>query len=78
MMKNEFYVTMKARFFLKILKVLSWLFGHAEKRFDEKNKVNFKIYDVTNWLTINCNTYIHQMYWNDAQTTCLYLVKNIF
>ena len=35
-------------------------FGHAEKRLDEKDKVNFKIYDVTTWLTSNCNTYIDQ------------------
>ena len=30
-MKNAFYFILKAVFFLKIFKVLSWLFGHVEK-----------------------------------------------
>ena len=34
MMKNTFYFTLKALFVLKIFKVLSWLFGHVEKRLD--------------------------------------------
>ena len=32
MMKNAFYLTLKALFVLKIFKFLSWLFGHVEKR----------------------------------------------
>ena len=31
-----------------------------EKRLDEKDKVNFKICDVTAWLTNNCNTLVAQ------------------
>ena len=31
MMKNAFYFIIKARFFLQIFKVLSWLFRHVEK-----------------------------------------------
>ena len=31
MMKNAFYFILKARFVLKIFKVLSWLCGHIEK-----------------------------------------------
>ena len=31
MMKNAFYFTLKALFFLKIFRFLSWLFGHVEK-----------------------------------------------
>ena len=31
MMKNTFYVILKALFVLKIFKFLSWLFGHVEK-----------------------------------------------
>ena len=58
MMKNAFYFTPKALFVLKIFNFLSWLFGHAAKRLDKKNKVNFKFYDVTAWLTNNCNTHI--------------------
>ena len=35
-------------------------FGRVAKRLDQKNKVNFKIYDVTPWLTNNCNRHIAQ------------------
>ena len=60
MMKNTFCFTSKVLFDLKIFKFLSWLFGHVEKRLDYKGKVDFKIYDVTTWLTSNCNTHINQ------------------
>ena len=50
-MKNAFYFTLKALFVLKIFQFLSWLFGHVRKRLDKKDYVNFKIYDVTTWLT---------------------------
>ena len=56
MMECAFYFI----FVLKIFKSLSRLFGHVEKRFDKKDKVNFEIYDVTAWLTINYNTHIAQ------------------
>ena len=48
MMKNAFYFMLEALFIPKILKYLSSLFGYVEKRLNEKAKVNFKIYDVTN------------------------------
>ena len=51
MMKNTFYFILKALFVLKIFKFLYSLFGHVEKRLDLKDKVNFKIYDVTGRLT---------------------------
>ena len=51
-MKNAFYFTSKALFVLKIFKFLSWRFCHVAKRLD-KNWVNFKIYDLTVWLTNN-------------------------
>ena len=57
-MKNVFYFILKALFVLKIFKFLSRLFGHVGKRLDEKDKVNFKIHDVTTWFTNNCNTHI--------------------
>ena len=60
MMKNPFYFTLKTLFVLKIFISLSWLFGHVEKWLDCKDKVNFKIYDVTTWKTNNCNTRITQ------------------
>ena len=59
-MENGFYFTSKAPSVLKIFKSLSWLFGHVSKRLDEKDKLNFKSYDVTAWLTNNCNIHIAQ------------------
>ena len=47
MMTNASYFTIKALFVLKIFIFLYW-------------RVNFKIYDVTTWLTNNCNTHIVQ------------------
>ena len=58
--RNAFYFTLKALFVLQIFKILSWLFGHVTKRLDKKGWVNFKFYDVTTWLTNNCNTHIAQ------------------
>ena len=46
MMKDAFYFMVKA--FL------------VEKKFDLKDKVDFKIYGVTIWLKNNCNTVIDQ------------------
>ena len=57
-MKNAFCFMLKAFFVLEISKFLYWLFGYVEKRNDKKVKVNFKIYDVTDWTKDNCNTYI--------------------
>ena len=36
------------------------LFGHARKTARLESKVNFKIHDVTTWLTNNYNTHISQ------------------
>ena len=60
MMKNAFYFTSKALFVRKIFKFFSWFFGLIAKRLDQKDKVNFKFYNVTAWLTNNCNTHIAQ------------------
>ena len=60
MMKNAFYFTSKAVFVLKIFKFLFWRFGHVAKQLDKKDKVNFKCYGITVWLTNNCNTHIVQ------------------
>ena len=46
-MENAFYFILKALFVLKIFTFLPLHFGHVEKRLDQKDKVNFKIYDVT-------------------------------
>ena len=50
MRKNAFYFILKALFILKIIKFLIWLFSHVE------NMANFKIHDVTTWLTNDYNT----------------------
>ena len=57
-MKNVFYFTLKALFVLEIFQFSFWIFGHVEKRRNKKAKVNFEIYDVTNWITNNFDIYI--------------------
>ena len=61
-MKNPFYFTSKALSVLKIFKFSSSLSGHVAKWFDKKDKVNFKFYDVTIWLTNNRNKHIVQYF----------------
>ena len=61
-MRNAFYFILKALFFLKIFKVLSLLFGKVEKQLDKKDNIKFRIYDVTTWLTNNCNTHIANVF----------------
>ena len=59
--KNDekyFSFILKALFVLKIFKFLFRLFGHVKKRSDQKDKINFKIYNVTIWLTNNYNAHI--------------------
>ena len=49
-----FLVPLKSFFsFWRFLKFCSDIFGHVGKRLDKKAKVNFKIYHVPNWETIN-------------------------
>ena len=58
MMRNTFYFMLKALYVLEIFTLLSQRFGYVENQFDKKVKVNFEIYDVTEWETENYNTYI--------------------
>ena len=60
MMKNAFCLMLKALFVLEIFTFLSRLLGYAEKIFDKKAKVDFNIYDVTDWTTNNYNTHTVQ------------------
>ena len=60
LIKNAFYFMLKAVFVLKIISFLSSLFGYVEKRLDKKVKVNFKMYDVTELITITIIT-IHML-----------------
>ena len=61
MMKNNSYFMLKALFVLKVFKFLCFLlFGYVGKRLYNKAKINFKLYDVTDWETNNYNTHISQ------------------
>ena len=57
--KNTSYFILKALFVLKIFKFLFWRFGNEEKN-GRIRKTNFKIYDLTTWLTNDYNTHIVQ------------------
>ena len=60
MMKNGFYFTLKALFLLKIFKSFSLHFGHVENQLDQKDKVNFNVFDVTTSLIDYCHTHTDQ------------------
>ena len=57
----------KALFILKIIMFLSWRFDQVGKRFDKKTKINFKMYDVTDWKTNTYNTNIVQYLKNSPE-----------
>ena len=67
-MKNAFYFTTKALLVLKLFKFLSRIFGHVAKRVDQKDKVDFKFYDATPWLTNSYNTHIVQYLKKEMQS----------
>ena len=67
MMENAFYFMLKALFILVIFTFLSRLFDYVEKRIDKKAKINLKLYDVTDWIMKNYNTYSTQ-YLNKQMT----------
>ena len=82
-MKNVFYFTLKALFILEIVIFLPWLFSYVEKQLDKKVKVNFKIYDITDWETNNYNTHIAKHLKKKRQSgngiySIEYYVRNIF
>ena len=60
MMENASYFMLKALFVPEVFTFCHDFFGHVEKWFAEKVKVNFKIYDVTDWTTNNYNRGIAQ------------------
>ena len=61
MIKNTFYLTLKALFLSRYLDFcLDFIYGHVEKRHDKKDKIIFKLYDVITRETINCNAHITQ------------------
>ena len=54
-MKNAFYFTLKALF--EVFQFLFWIFGYVEKWLDKKAKINFKIYNVTKWITYSTDIF---------------------
>ena len=60
MVKNVFNFALKPLFVLKIFKFLEIFKFMQEKGLDEKDMVNFEIYDVIILFTNNCNIYIAQ------------------
>ena len=65
MIENAFYFILKALFILQIFKFLSSIFWSCRKRFDEKAKVNFRIYE---WETNSYNTHIAQYLKKERQS----------
>ena len=62
MMKNAFCFILKALFVLKmfVFNCYCEFLVMQKKRLEQKDKVTFKVYDVTTWLGNNCNTLIFQ------------------
>ena len=58
MMKNTSCFMLKTLFVRQSFIYLSWLFGYVGKWL--VGKVNFKMYDVADWITDNWNTHISQ------------------
>ena len=63
-MKIDFDFMLKALSVLEMFTFWSWLLGFTEKRLDMKATVNFKIYDVTDWTTINYKAHNAQCFEN--------------
>ena len=54
-----FFISSEKLFsFLRYLQFCPDFFCYIGKQLDKKTKVNFRIYDVTNWNTNNCNKHI--------------------
>ena len=56
-MKNAFYFILNAVFVLKIFKFLLTFWACREND-GLKEKVNFKLHEITTWLINNCNRHI--------------------
>ena len=59
-MKNAFYFMLEPLFVFRIYTFLSWLFDNVGEWLDTKAKVDFKIYDATDWEKNNGSTDITQ------------------
>ena len=58
MKKHVFFISAEKLFLFS--RHLNFCLDHVEKQLDYKDEANFKIYDVTTWLTNNYNKYIVQ------------------
>ena len=58
MINSAFYFILKALFFLRYSSVCPDFLDNLGKGLDKKTKVNFKIYDATNWITKNYDKHI--------------------
>ena len=67
---------LKTFFVLELFAFLSRLFGYVEKRLDKKAKVCFKIYDLTDRTTNNCNTKIGQYCKTGLQIVIIHKLPN--
>ena len=60
MMKNAFYFASKSLFCSQDIQIFVLLC--IAKQLDYKDKIDFKFYDATAWLTINFETHIAQYF----------------
>ena len=60
MVKNAFCFFLKPFFVSKHLNFCPEFLFMQKRQLDQKSKADFKIHDVTTWLTNNNNTYIAQ------------------
>ena len=60
MMNNAFYLILKALFVLEIFTFSFRVFGYIEKHYDKKAMINFKNYNITDWIANHRNTHIIQ------------------
>ena len=58
--EKSFLFHVKSSFRSQDILVFFFTFWSRSKQLDKKDKVNFKFYDVTAWLTNNFNTHIAQ------------------
>ena len=58
--KMIFISRLKLFSFLRYINFCPNFFVHVGKRLHTKAKVNFKVYDITDWQINNCNTHIAQ------------------
>ena len=77
---------LKALFVLEIFRIFSWVFDCVQKQFNKNAQVNFKIYEVIDWIINNCNKHIAQhlkevkatKQWNLVSQSSIFMSSSIF